>query len=575
MSSLNFDQLVEDGSIYGRNLKVPDGQNNQKQPSFDDLTDDSEKYSTPGQQLKTAAEGAAQGAIGPLADLAETKLLGVNPEDIRGRKEANPLLHGASQAAGMVGGSLIPGVGEYTLGSNIAKAGEAVTGGSAALKAATEMALIQASDETSKWIERDPNQSIQSAIANIGLSAVLGAAGGAVFSKLGPAAKSLGEAPEEVARGLKKGLDPFTHEPIEYTPTLGSDKVGIDPFTHERIEMPSKPSIKAIEKSYGLGNEIAQAIKDSGPIAVSEGLGASIGAGLGHFTGIPGAGWAGAFLGERALSPMLKSIIPAIGKRVMEMDLSGPGFVSAINAAESAIKGRMLVEKAANSVFQGAFDEQITNKEDIQKLLDKKIRQLQNNPQQTMQVLNNNLDHYMPDHAMSLGQTIGQAINYLNSVRPNEEKKSPLDPTPVPNHIEKQNYQKALIIAEKPLSLVTNIKDGSIVSTDIKHLANMYPALYEQMKSSLLNSMNNHLSKGETVPYKTRLGMSLFMGQPLDSSMTPMSILASQPAVQNPQQIPGGAPGVQNRKHSTSKLGKIASLDQTALQTSELRKQRV
>jgi hypothetical protein len=87
-----------------------------------------------------------------------------------------------------------------------------------------------------------------------------------------------------------------------------------------------------------------------------------------------------------------------------------------------------------------------------------------------------------------------------------------------------------------------------------------------------MNSMVNHLSKDNTIPYKTRLGISLFMGQPLDSSMKPMSILASQP--QPPQQIPGGAPGVKNQKHSTQNLSKIAELDATPSQAKAMRAQK-
>lgn len=508
---------------------------------------DSDKYGTVGQQVKTGLEGAAQGVAGPLATAAETHLLGVKPEDIAGRAKANPVIHGASQAAGLIGGSMIPGLGEYTLGSKIAEAGEAVAGGSAAIKAATEMALIQASDETSKWLQNDPNQSVQSAIANIGLSAALGGAGGAVFGKAGSALRSLGDAPEEVARGIRMNLNPL--------------KIN-EPLFPENYTPPEAPN-KAVVKSFGLGQRIAQAIKDNASNAASEGLGASLGAGLGHATGIPGAGWAGALIGERAISPILKSIIPAIGKSVMDMDLSGPGFASAINMAEQAVKGRLLVEKAANSVFGSAFGLSAPDK-DLRDKLDKRIRDLQNNPQGTIDVLNNNLDHYMPGHAMSLGQTVGQAIQYLNTVKPNVEKQSPLDSVPTPTPEAKTKYNQALSIAENPLTVMNNIKQGTLTSQHIAHLASMYPALYDQMKSALMDSMTDHLSKQESIPYKTRLGISLFMGQPLDSSMKPASIQASIPA--QPQQIPGGAPGVKNVKHQTIHLDNIAKLDATPSQ---------
>lgn len=546
-----MDQLVPQSDL-------PTNQASQAVPD-NDLPDN--KYETTGQEIKTGLEGAAEGVAGPLATAAETHLLGVKPEDIAGRRAANPGIHAIGQTAGLVGGSMIPGLGEYSLGSKIAEAGAGLAGvaevGSyahGAIKAASEMALLQSADETSKWLMNDPNQSMQSAIANIGLSGVLGAVGGAVFTKAGNAVKSLGEAPEQAAAGLRLNLDPLkANEPLfpeGYAPTASS---------------------RAVEKSYSLGERIGQAIKDNAPEALSESGGATIGAALGHMTGIPGAGWAGALLGERTISPMLKSIIPAIGKRVMDLNLSPEGFLSVVNAAEQAIKGKLLLEKAAQSVFGGVFTFKPVESRSLDKL-DEHIKDLQNNPQKTIDVLNNNLDHYAPEHAQSLGQTVGQSINYLNSIRPNDQKQSPLDSKPVADPVTKGKYNQALTIAEDPLSVMQDIKNGTLTSHHIAHLAAMYPALYDQMKTSLMQSMTEHLTKQESVPYKSRLGLSLFFGEPLDSSMKPQSIQASIPA--QPQQIPGGAPGVKNQKHSTQNLSKFAELDATPGQAKAMREQK-
>lgn len=551
-----------DASVKGF---IPDNQfvADQSHPEFipdHAFTADEDKYSTTGQQIKTGLEGAAQGVAGPLATLAETKLLGVKPEDIRGRAEANPITHGVGEAAGFVGGALIPGVGEYSLASKIGEAGAAASSiihGSevarAAVRAASEMALVQASDETSKWLQSDPNQSIQSAIANIGLSAALGGVGGAAFSKAGSAIKSLigvgGEpAAEGIAKGFKLNMDPLrANEPL---------------FLYNSL-----PEKAAIE-SEGVGDKVAQAIKDHAANGGLEIAGGGIGVALGHATGIPGAGWIGAYIGKEHLAPILKSIIPAIGAKLATMDISGPGMIAAVNAAEQAIKGRMLLEKAANSVFSGGFDIKPADKDQL-KMLDTKIQTLHNDPVAATSAINGNLEHYMPDHAMSMGQTVGNTVNYLNMQKPSLEKNSPLDSKPIPSSISKENYMQALSIAQEPLSVMNNIKKGTLKSTDIQHLASMYPALYNQMKASLMNNMADHLSKNNTIPYKTRLGLSLFMGQPLDSSMSPQSIMASQP---QPQQIPQGAPGVKNTKHSTQNLDKMASMDATPMQAREAHK---
>jgi hypothetical protein len=161
------------------------------------------QYGTFGQQAKTALEGAAQGLVGPAAPAIEQGL-GVNPEDIRARAETNPMIHGASELVGLVapafatrGASLLeraglgaaaealPAVAKATqfgaLEAIQAKlgltAGETLASkiGTGAAKAAIDNMLISGSDETSKMILQDPNQSAQTAIANIGIAGVLGA----------------------------------------------------------------------------------------------------------------------------------------------------------------------------------------------------------------------------------------------------------------------------------------------------------------------------------------------------------------------------------------------------------------
>lgn len=520
-------------------------------------------YESTGQQFKTAAEGAAQGIAGPLATLAETKLLGVNPEDIRGRAEANPGIHAISEGAGLVGGALIPGVGEYSLGAKISQAGGAAAKlashaiAQSATRAASEMALIAAADETSKWLQNDPNQSIQSAISNIGLSAALGGAGGAVFTKAGSIIKGLGNKAESLPAELKVGFDPFTKEEIQYTakPRISN----FDPFTKQVTEAPIRPPVE----SDGIGSKMVEAIKKYASEASLEAAGAGTGAAIGHMTGIPGAGWVGAYLGKTKISPILKSIIPAIGKSVMEGEVNPLGFMSAVNSAELAIKGRLGVIKAAQSVFdKSTAPEPVDQKE--RDILDAKVRALQNDPVLASKAVDNRLSHYMPDHAMSLGSTIGQAVQYLNSIRPDVEKKSPLDSKQEPNPIAQSVYNRALDLAQAPLNIMNNIQHGTLTSKDIAHLHNMYPALYDQMKSELMHSMVEHLSKDNSVPYKTRLSLSLFLGQPLDSSMKSASIIASQPQPQQQQNKPVPAT-------RANKMGQIASMDATPLQAQGLK----
>lgn len=145
------------------------------------------KYSSTEEQLKTLGEGGAEAASFGASTGIE-KMLGAKDEDIRGRKEVNPGVHAAGQGIGLVGSSLlIPGggaAGALDVAGNaaarmlpqgtslLAKAGRS------AIKQAAELAMFQTGDEISKAIVKDPNQSGESALAEIGLAAAMGGAFG-------------------------------------------------------------------------------------------------------------------------------------------------------------------------------------------------------------------------------------------------------------------------------------------------------------------------------------------------------------------------------------------------------------
>lgn len=142
------------------------------------------KNGTASGQAKTALEGAASAASFGLSTQVEKNLGISSAEDIQARREANPGSHMLGEAAGLMSGlgagKAMTAAGEAVaekLGAAMAD-GVASRIGSQAAKAATENMLFQAGDEASKAFS-DPHQSIHSAVAEVGLSGLLGGAFGA------------------------------------------------------------------------------------------------------------------------------------------------------------------------------------------------------------------------------------------------------------------------------------------------------------------------------------------------------------------------------------------------------------
>lgn len=120
-------------------------------------------------------------------------------------------------------------------------------------------------------------------------------------------------------------------------------------------------------------------------------------------------------------------------------------------------------------------------------------------------------------------------------------------------------------MVEQPLTVLNKVKDGTVNSQDMKTLNAVYPNLYTKLKDKLSQALVERADKDKLIPYKTKLGMSLFMGQPLDSTMTPQAIQAVQTAGMNVPSQPQGGPPPGKQHGQMAKLDKLAGMYGTPL----------
>jgi hypothetical protein len=560
-----------------------------------------ERHGTPVEQAKAGLEGLAKGIAGPLAPLAE-KALGVKSKAIREREEANPLTAKASELTGLVGGALT-GTGEGALLTHI---GEAVAPsarlGSAVLRGAVENALYQTGNETSKMILRDPSTSIGSAAANVGLASLLGGGVGGLAGAVNPLWQAtVGKRLESFLGGIREkaggmeGFDPFTHKSIEapigdvvkessidpftHKPITvnrlpqnslseTSKKAGFDPFTRKTIEESSLPQpsltqeteqrldpftrkytqevinkdVATLDQKPSLTQEIGNALKEASPSPTDVLLALS-----GH--PVPALLNIGRKLGSSlAGSDAIKA---SLGQFISTAkDINPAAFSRMSNVLNSAIQGDDLATEAVKSVFaKGALSQITVNKGDT-KRLDQLLKHFEENPDQLMHG-NDLLGHYLPDHATELGQLAATAISYLNNIRPRAGRNSPLDSEPVIAPAVKQPFDRALAVAEQPLTTIAAIKSGTLLPQDVQTLNALYPKLYVQLAQKLFTEMTEHLAGGKTIPYRVKQSLSLFAGHALDSTMMPQSIQAAQAT------FGSSPPPTQPKSAATGKAGAL------------------
>lgn len=282
------------------------------------------------------------------------------------------------------------------------------------------------------------------------------------------------------------------------------------------------------------------------------GVPANVGALAAVLTGHPLVGAALGGLGKFLTRDTPDAIKLGLLKYMGSREASNPSaFVGMVDYLRNVMKGERQMGNAVNALIKGsaiAVPVHLMNQEEK---IDKKVAEYSKD-QGKMMALTGDLGHYMPGHDTALSYTASQAVSYLSQLKPQEKQGMILD-AKYKDPIQEQAYNRALEISANPLRVVQNIKDGTITSHDINTLNNVAPGFASRLRQKMTEAMVEHVSEGETIPYKTRVGMALFLGQPLDSTMTPQSIMAAQ--IKPPVQMPHPTGG--NMK-SLAKMPQIA-----------------
>lgn len=238
-------------------------------------------------------------------------------------------------------------------------------------------------------------------------------------------------------------------------------------------------------------------------------------------------------------------------------EISASGLKAAASLARKTISAEKKLDVSAKEVFGGKVaDIKQPSSEQLSKLK-KQVDEFTANPEKLMDQ-HDHTGHYLPEHGAVISMTAARNLQYLATVRPNTAPLSPFSGKQVASNEQEGNYNNALQIAEAPLIVMPKVKDGSITQQDLQHLRAMYPALYQRMGQKLQQQMIEASKDGEvTVPYKTQIGLSVFMGAPLTLGMTPIAIQSTQNRGRAPS-----VPGLDQRGPSSTGSGsRLQKLD--------------
>lgn len=239
-----------------------------------------------------------------------------------------------------------------------------------------------------------------------------------------------------------------------------------------------------------------------------------------------------------------------------------PEIGNAAKIGNATVRGVKSLNKGVKDVFNPSKSMTLTNVGSTQALM-KLVDEYSEKPEKMLTMGDNNP---IPEYAEEFAGVAMRAVQYLTSIKPKNDIKSPLDSKLPVSVAEQSSYNRAIQIAQSPLVVLKAVRDGTLVPQDVMALRTIYPDLYRQMAHKMTDEMIEHTAKGKTIPYKTRMSMGLFLGQALDSTMTPQSILSVQnqsQQQQQPQPQQASPKGGRINQGAAKGLNKIAASAQT------------
>jgi hypothetical protein len=555
------------------------------------------EHETPGQKALTAVEGAAQGFAGPLATAAELGLSklgvpGISADEIKAREEENPWIHGASEAAGL-GAGLFSGVGEAGLAASAAERflpqGVNTFGriGAGILKNIVSNAAVGAGDEIHKAMigEGDPAHPVGAALANVGISGLLGGIFGgglnaAAETNLGNKAASMlagigasaskvpleaGAEPstEALSNLIDRGLfdkDSFLSGYNGYDSLLNlTSKIGASNLAQKAAESSGVP----FWLSFSLAEPAVKgAMSKAGEYTVptvtkwlSEGAPSSL---------LPFLNYAGKI---NQGNKLINSSIDALFKEGTRTGLKNEHVKQSVND---------LMDWIDEGGINGDLNQEQQNQEQDNTPHMAKGGEVNGTPSKQSKGIfgDEGLAQLYPTQNILLSSAKGRISNYLSSLKPQENPpKLSFDSKPDQTS-QRRSYDKALKIAVQPLHVMSKIENGTLDSEDMQHFKALHPEVDNLLTQRLTKKISEAQLQDKKPSHTIQHGLSTFLGVPMASEFSGNNIAAAQAIfAQKPQEGQQQQPVTKN-KRNTSTLTKSSQAYLTSTQANSMRQQK-
>lgn len=376
---------------------------------------------------------------------------------------------------------------------------------------------------------------------------------------------------DDLAKTYYKSLDPSNAAQAAFkTRSLLKDELnaavrGIDENLANKLESANKDYylsekiIKALEKKGAKDNELLN-LKD---IA----LGGIFGAGFGI---------------EGLLYPAARKFMESDLKRKLVVlinierlnkfsDSNIANSVSSFFAKTKAPAKALSLNALVNSPLAIKDEETPKNKKEAFKNVVEKISKYKTDPELLSNEIGSKLmviERAAPKTAEKMAETSIKAFNFIDSKLPKNMSDLILDKpfakTYEPSSLEISKFERYLQVVDNPLSVLEEIKAGTLTREHVEALENVYPNIYNRLRVKVLDEVDKH----PNMAYSKKIQLGILLNIPTDESLIPQNILALQQNFSQENQSNQGA--VNSTVTGTSKLN-IASRVATDVQKTQNR----
>jgi hypothetical protein len=169
-------------------------------------------------------------------------------------------------------------------------------------------------------------------------------------------------------------------------------------------------------------------------------------------------------------------------------------------------------------------DEAFTN-------ISQNVQKINNNPDFMVEVIARKtgpMAEAQPEIAAQMQETVVRGARFLQQKLPKPAINPGLFERPYkPSSMEMAKFERYLQAIEQPLSVLEELKSGTLTREHVEAIAQVYPAMYAQMRLEALK----YVASTPNVSYERKLQLGILLNIPADSSLTPSSVMMLQASI--------------------------------------------